>query len=305
MSADDAGPGPQVRRLDEDLGLAVCRVPLSGRTLVTYARDHVTVRTPSRPSYLDGNTLDLVLPPDPAGVGGWVDRFSETIARLGAEQVQLRWEEPLAPDAPPSASKPHPAVAAAAAALGLTISSATVLLLDAPIDPGVELEVSPVAAPSAVPGLGTDRRWHGAAVLDRYREGEGPESWTEAARDVSGAGAWRLDVQRELANSGRAQLWVATRHGAPVARVVIYDDRQRLAVVEDLVVHPVHRHRGIAAGLAHRAVTEHLAAFGRERVGVVVAPSSPGESVFRRIGFRPHATVFRARGALGSARPRR
>jgi hypothetical protein len=67
---------PSLRRLDERLGLAVSRAGTSPRTLVTYARDHVSVRTPSRPDFRDGNTIDLEAVPAPGGLAAWVDRFA-------------------------------------------------------------------------------------------------------------------------------------------------------------------------------------------------------------------------------------
>ncbi|MEX0650420.1 MAG: hypothetical protein WD186_00120, partial [Actinomycetota bacterium] len=87
----DLAGDPKLRRLDERLGLAVSRAGMSPRTLVTYARDHVSVRTPSRPDFRDGNTIDLEAVPAPADLVAWTGRFAETIGTFGATHVQLRW----------------------------------------------------------------------------------------------------------------------------------------------------------------------------------------------------------------------
>ena len=79
------------------------------------------------------------------------------------------------------------------------------------------------------------------------------------------------------------------RQGIPVGTVTLVHDGAATAVVEDLVVHPVHRGRGIATALVHRAAADpDLTAM---RVGTVVEPGSTSERLHRRLGFRPHAVV--------------
>jgi GNAT superfamily N-acetyltransferase len=282
-----------VRRIDDRLGLAVDRAGRSGRTLVTYARDHVTVRTPSKPDFRDGNTIDLLAPPEPDDLDGWLDRFRETIGTMGVAHVQLRWEEPLPSDAPPDVPPVDPELAGALADRGFEVDAVTVLLLDELVDTGTEVaaELVAVAPPSAVPGGPTDRRWHAATVLYRYMEGETPDDWR---RWDPGFTDWSVDVQRELASAGRAQVWIAIRHGAPVGRLTLLHDRQGLAVVEDVVVHPVHRRLGIASALTHRAVASHLEEHPDSRVGIGADPASAADLLYRRLGFRPHATVWTA-----------
>lgn len=283
-----------IRRVDERLGLAVMRVSLSGRSLVTYARDHVTVRTPSRPDFRDGNTLDLLEAPAPDALPRWVQRFEETIGTLGADVVRVRWEIPLASDPPGGVPVPDADLAAAAAAEGLSLEPTTVLLLDDLVEPAAApVAVAPVPPPSVIDPQPTDRRWHAATVLYRYDgEDDGdPDTWRSWDEEFV---AWSVDIQRELATGGRAQVWVAQRHGAPVGRATLVHDRQGLAAVEDVIVHPVHRGIGVAASLVHTAVAAQRHLEPGIRVGLGADPGSRAERVYRRLGFVPHATVWTA-----------
>ena len=286
----------RVERVDDRLGLAVCRASLSGRSLVTYARDHVAVRTPSRPEFRGGNSLDLLAPPDVDDVDRWIDRFEETVGRLGAHAVHLRWEEPVDGDG-------RTAPVDALAARGFGRQQVRIRLLDgasgAQGEPPASLtgdapagvRIFPVEPPSAVPGGAVDRHWYASTVLYRYADGDEPDDWRD--RD-DGFVSWSVEVQRELALAGRAQVWVAMRHGAPVGRLTLAHDRQGLAVVEDIVVHPVHRGRGIAAALTTTAVATHLAVQPGSRVGIGADPGSIVDRLAGRLGFVPHATVVAA-----------
>lgn len=310
----DLAHDPKLRRLDERLGLAVSRAGVSPRTLVTYARDHVSVRTPSRPDFRDGNTIDLESVPAPGDLAAWVDRFTDTVGRLGVRHVQLRWEQPLHPDAPAEVPTADRELVAAATALRMQLHPTTVLLLAEPVAPSpAPAELVTVTPPAWVPGAGggqvsaedtpveVERRWHGVSVLDRYTSGDTPDDWRASDPELN---AWGVDVLRELSAAGRATIWLALRHGAPVARAVVLHDRQGLAVVEDVVVHPAHRRLGIASALTHRAVTAHLGEHPGSRIGIGAEPAGPADHLYRRLGFRPHATVWtavRAPSAPGSA----
>lgn len=287
---------PRVRRVDDRLGLAVLRASLPARTLVTYARDHVIVRTPSRPAWPHGNTLDVVASPGPGTLDRWRQRFEDTVGRVGARRVQLRWEEPSTADAEAAAGAPapEPALADAVDALGLALTPTSVLLLDAlPVAPACPARVAALPPPTGVGGDAVDRRWQASRVLHRYAaEAPGPRGWRDWDEEQVAA---TVATQRELAAEGRARVWLATRHGAPVGRVTAAHDRQGLCVLEDLVVHPVHRRCGVGSGLVHAAAGAHRDAGPEARVGAAVAPGSAAHHLLERLGFTGHATVWTAR----------
>ncbi len=279
----------RVRRTDDRLGLSVLRASLSPRTLVTYARDHVTVRTPSRPDYHDGNTLDLEGAPSPGSLDGWIERFRSTIGNLGVRHVQLRWETPGESDAIDAALQ------AAVRERGLELLATRILLLEQlrPVA-GAPAEILALEPPNGTGGP-VDRRWHGATVLYRYdAEEPGETGWRFWNEEFV---AFSVEVQGELARAGRARVWLAMRHGVPVGRLTCTHDRQGLAVVEDVVVHPAHRRLGVATALTHTAVADRCADEPEGRVGLGVVPDSVAERLYRRLGFGPHATVWTARTA--------
>ena len=299
-SAAPAGASaPTVRRIDDRLGLAAMRVALAPRTLVTYARDHVTVRTPSQPGFFAGNTIDLEAVPAAEDLAGWITRFEDTVGQMGVAHVQLRWERPPGEDAgiDQEAAKTH----------GLALFAQHVWLIDADtfdaahtIDPNnVQAHVNALPAPGSAPSADVaERQWHAATVLLRYLHGDHPDQWR--AFDPE-AVALTVDVQRELAAAGRTQVWVASRHGMPVGRVSLTHDRQGLATLSDLVVHPVHRRIGIGSVLLHRALRHHLDAVAGGRVAIYT--DTLDAPLFAQNGFGPHATVWTARRTPGPPIP--
>jgi GNAT superfamily N-acetyltransferase len=141
-----------------------------------------------------------------------------------------------------------------------------------------------------------DRRWHGATVLYRYEHGETPDEW-RAFDDAFVA--WSVEVQRELAVAGapRCGSRCVTARRSRGSRSSTTG--RASPSVEDVIVHPVHRRRGIAAALTAKAIATHLAVEPATRVGIAAAPGSGAERIYGRLGFRPHAVVWTARTATG------
>lgn len=304
MSGSDATPSVRVRRGDDRLGLVALRTSLPPSALITTVRDHAVIRTPERPDFLDGNVLDLAEPPDVAAVDRWVARAVDQATAVRSPHVRIRWEEPLVRDAPARAPDPSGLMTVSFAAHGFVVDALTVLRLDdaastdASDAPGAHgASDGPFAPPGvtihpplAADGDATvDRQWHAVGVLHRYDAGDTPAEWR--GWDEEGA-AWWLAVMRDHVRRGRARVWLASAQGMPIATVALVDDRRGASVVEDLVVHPVHRGRGVAAALERQALATERRATAVRHLLVAVVPGSTSDRLQRRLGFVPHATVW-------------
>jgi ribosomal protein S18 acetylase RimI-like enzyme len=300
-----------VTRRDDGLALRSLRVGVSPSALVIHLGTDVVVRTPSRPDHLDGNVVDLLAPPEAAGVPELLERVARLMVPVGVAHVQVRLELPV--DVMPDAD-----LRAAFERDGCLVTRERVLELRRAVEvPGMALEVRRLALPTveatADPtvdrtggatdaelraDLVTERRWHAAAVLERYAQGEDVPAWR--TWDEEGA-AWNRRRIRELAALGRADVWLASRHGMPVASLVVLRDLDGIAVVEDVVVHPAHRRRGIARTLLAAALAHQQQARPTERILLATDPSGVALTLYEGLGFEPVADVWSALRPAGSA----
>jgi ribosomal protein S18 acetylase RimI-like enzyme len=279
-----SGPPAELTRRDDGLALRALRVGVAPSALVVHLGTDVVVRTPSRPDHLDGNVVDLIAPPEPGQVPALLERVRRLMAPVGVAHVQVRFEQPVG--APLGA-----ALRAALVDAGCHLGVERVLELQASVEvPGMALEVRRLALPST-PDAVTERRWHAAAVLDRYATGEDVPAWR--TWDDEGA-AWNRRRIRELASLGRADVWLASRQGMPVASLVVLRDLDGVAVVEDVVVHPAHRRRGIARTLLSAALAHQQQARPGERVLLAADPSGVALGLHTSLGFVGVADVWTA-----------
>ncbi len=279
-----SGPPAELTRRDDGLALRALRVGVAPSALVVHLGTDVVVRTPSRPDHLDGNVVDLIAPPEPGQVPALLERVRRLMAPVGVAHVQVRFEQPVG--APLGA-----ALRAALVDAGCHLGVERVLELQASVEvPGMALEVRRLALPST-PDAVTERRWHAAAVLDRYATGEDVPAWR--TWDDEGA-AWNRRRIRELASLGRADVWLASRQGMPVASLVVLRDLDGVAVVEDVVVHPAHRRRGIARTLLSAALAHQQQARPGERVLLAADPSGVALGLYTSLGFVGVADVWTA-----------
>jgi ribosomal protein S18 acetylase RimI-like enzyme len=282
-------PSPSITRRDDGLALRALRVGVAPNALVVHLGTDVVVRTPSRPDHLDGNVVDLLAPPSPDEVGVILERVRRQMEPLGVGHLQVRFECAVG-------SAPDPALLAAFADAGCSVSAERVLELHGAVEvPGMALEVRRLALPTLAEGeeldAVTERRWHAAAVLDRYATGADVPAWR--SWDEEGA-AWNRRRIRELAALGRADVWLASRQGMPVSSLVVLRDLDGIAVIEDVVVHPAHRRRGIARTLLAAALAHQQQSRPDERVLLAADPEGIALPLYRSLGFVPLADVWTA-----------
>ena len=309
MISDASSGRPRLLPREEGVALRALRLTVAPRALVTRAGTDVVVRTPSRPDHHGGNVVDLLAPPRAADVPALVARVRRLLEPTGVARPHLRWERPV--------GTADPDVETALTAAGSPPDVTHVLRIPAPRD-GAGGDAPDAVVRLPVPGrdpgaddAATARRWHGAEVLQRYFEGDLPAAWRARATEGAEWAAWDRARVRELAALGRADVWLATAQGIPVATLTVLRDGAGAAHLEDLVTHPVHRRRGVATALVAAAVAaEHAAAPGTV-VTAEVVPGGPSAPLFARLGAVPVAEVVSAlagdpadRGP-GSAEPHR
>lgn len=276
-----------VSRRDDGAALRALRVGVHPSALVQHVGTDIVVRTPERPDHRDGNVVDLLAPPDAAEVPARLEGVRRLMEPVGVAHVHLRYE---VSDGIVDAGESAREVALRAA--GFEPDDLRVLVLDAdalPVDavpPPGGVTVERLQGPDGDVIAG--RRWYAAAVLDRYAHGDDVEQWR--AWDAAW-GAWDRERITALARIGRAEVWLASRHGMPVATLTLLDDGAGLAVVEDVVTHPAHRRRGIARALLTAALASLRTAASLDRVALVVRPASPAAALYGTLGFRPLADV--------------
>lgn len=258
----------------DPLPLVAIRAALDPATVVVPLEHLLVVRTPTRPDLWEGNALHLRAAPQPQDVGRLLEVWEERFGGVpGVRHLRIRWVEP-------SSGRPLDDLREAASARGLEVDVTTHMELD-----DVGAEAPPPPSVDLVPA--TDpRQWHGATVLFRHTDWGGDEDF------------WRETMagRRVLAEEGRAVTWIAVRWGIPVGTASLcWDplaevgaDHAGLAVVEDVVVHPVHRGAGIGGALVDHAVRRHLTGHPRARV---VLRTDDKTEFYRSLGFRPTALV--------------
>jgi len=278
----------EVRRRDDGLALRALRVGVHPDALVIHLGTDVVVRTPARPDHPEGNVVDLLAPPRAEDIGARLEGVRRLMAPIGVDRPHLRYELPV--EAAQDAVEQVRVTAFSAA--GGVASDLRVLVLDREALPPRAPEAPQDVTIARLAGPDGDvidgRRWYAAAVLDRYAHGEDVDawrSWDEAW------GAWRRERIAALARAHRAEVWLASRHGMPVATLTLVDDLDGLIVVEAIVTHPAHRRRGIARALLGEALgsLRDGPTIGRIAVGVPIGGAA--EQLHRGAGFLPLADV--------------
>ena len=277
-----------VSRRDDGLALRTLRVGVHPEALVIHLGTDVVVRTPARPDHHEGNVVDLLAPPAADEVAVRLEGVRRLMEPIGVRSLHLRYELPAGAGA--DAAEESRAEQFAAAGCGVTDLEVLALSPDAlpssapqpPADVTIERRVGPDG------GVIDERRWYAASVLDRYAHGDDVTAW-RAWDDAWGA--WDRERIAALARLRRAEVWLASRHGMPVASLAMVDDLDGLLVIDRIITHPAHRRRGIARALLGAALTTLHGAGSLDRVMLTVAADAPIDALGRAMGFTPVADV--------------
>lgn len=268
-----AVPGP---------GLASERLGLGPATLQTVVHDHVVLRTPTRPDHWPGNALHLFAPPPDLDAAFL--RFDRSVAALpGVSRRVVAWETDGV-DSPPATQVPA----------GVVLYSTEVAVLEAGATPPTRT----IPAGVQIVRASTPHQWAGAKVLYLQTDWEGDEGYWR----------WHVDQQRLLSEGGGGVVLVAYRAGIPVGRASLFVSHDgakprvdRLAVVEDVIVHPLHRGGGVASALVSAVVDLARRLLPHMRVVVRSDPGTPTAAWYARLGFRPVGRTWTAVQAVVGA----
>ncbi len=264
------------------IGLAAERLGHGPDVLVTTASDHVALRTPTRPDHFSGNALHLYEPP--GAVGPWLTRHARTVGTIpGVERAVVAWEVPhdLA-GRDPRAAVPGDLPDGA----GIDLVSTLVWRPDLdPADPGARagaLADLDVRDPSALDiRSGADERVLAGARALYLQAGWG---------DDVAYWRWHVAQQLDLLVARRCDIWVAFVGGIPATRASLMHDRRGLAIVEDVVTHPLHRGKGLASAMVVHTIAHHLAGHPGHTITIRAEAAGAARRVWERLGFTTVAT---------------
>ncbi len=261
------------------LGLASDRLGFGPATLQTVVHDHVALRTPTRPDHWPGNALHLFDPPTDVEAA-W-RRFDRSVGQLpGVTRRVVAWET-AGPDDDPAVDVPS----------SVELLSTEVGVLG----PGADAPRRPVPDGVTIVRADTPAHWAGAKVLYLQTDWEGDEPYWR----------WMVDQQRQLVEAGGGAVLVAYQFGIPVGRAALFVPHEhvqprpeKLAVVEDVVVHPLYRGAGIASALVSATVELARGVVPEVRVVVRSEPGSATAAAYARLGFVPTSRTWLARGKV-------
>jgi GNAT superfamily N-acetyltransferase len=278
-----------VTRRDDGLALRTLRVGVHPEALIIHIGTDVVVRTPTRPDHRDGNVVDLLVPPAADEVAVRLEGVRRLMEPIGVPYLHLRYELPAGDAGGTGEEEERTARLTAAGCRVTDLQALELAVADLPTrapEPPADVTIERLVGPDG--DVIDQRRWYAASVLDRYAHGEEVVAW-RAWDDAWGA--WDRERIAALARLRRAEVWLASRHGMPVASLTMIDDLDGLVAVDRIITHPAHRRRGIARALLGTALATLQGVPSLERITLVTAADASIGALCRAVGFVPVADV--------------
>lgn len=255
------------------LGLTSERLGFGPATMQVVVHDHVLVTTPSRPDHWPGNALHLLAPP--ADLPAALARFDRSVGHLpGITRRVVAWETEGGDQ---GVEVPDD--------LDLLSTTVGVIGTDDPVPD------RPVPAGVTIVRATDPPHWAGAKVLYLQTEWEGDEPYWR----------WHVDQQRRADEEGRGVVLVAYHAGIPIGRASLFAPGPAtaridhgVAVVEDVIVHPLHRGAGVASALVAAVADVARRADPRLQIVVRSEPGSTEADWYERLGFAPRSRTWTA-----------
>jgi ribosomal protein S18 acetylase RimI-like enzyme len=239
-----------------DLPAALTDDRLRGpRTRVVERGRYRVIRTPTRPSYHEGNQLSLDAPPAASEVEAWLETCRRELADVAIARLLIQWEVPVGVDLGP------------AERVRAVMTADAVRAVDAP--EGVRL--GEVAADD-------DAGWRDLTALHVADGAPMGEAYAAFART-------HMAAYRDLARAGLGvRAWGAWIGDAMVATCLIHEAPDWLRV-EEVITDAAYRRRGIAAALCSAAYAAGAARHPRARLLIVADADGDAERIYARLGF--------------------
>jgi ribosomal protein S18 acetylase RimI-like enzyme len=223
---------------------------------VTDHGSHISVRTPSNPTYYWGNFLLVDVPPKHDEVETWHETF--------------RREFPEAKHAALGIDRPHRGSLAPLRAAGWRVDVLSVMSAT-----GVRRPKHPTTA--QIRTLAGDDDWAQQVELSLAGESD-----AHIDREFSS----RKDASyRRMVEAGHGHWWGAFVDGVLAASLGIIHAGEGLARFQHVKTHPDYRRQGMAASLVHAAATDPFIRVRARRLVMVADPGYDAIRIYRSLGF--------------------
>jgi ribosomal protein S18 acetylase RimI-like enzyme len=244
--------------------------------------DHLSIRTPSNPSFYWGNYLLFKGPPQAGDYERWRALFAREIGSPpGVNHESYGWDS----------TQGEKGEVAPFLDGGFELSHSAVMAAERVVPPGrLSAEVS-------IRPLKSDDDW--LAALENQVLCREPEHEEDAYRAFV---ARRMDSYRLMTSAGIGEWFGAFSDAKLVADLGLFHDG-RLARYQAVETHPDYRRRGFAASLVYQAALHAFTHYGIETLVIVADHGSAAARLYHSLGFdqlEEQVGLERARLTAGS-----